>query len=62
MRLIKIKIIQKAFQIMEEVFRGLDEEYRLEKFSIPDGPNQVSKRGLKTSRIIVRGFLLRKNL
>ena len=48
---------------MEEVFRGLDEEeYRLEKFWIPDGPIQVSKRGLKTSRIIVRGFLLRKNL
>ena len=48
---------------MEEVFQGQEEEeYRLEKFSIPDGPSQVSKRGLKTSRIIVRGFLLRKNL
>ena len=48
---------------MEEVSQGQEEgEYRLEKFWIPDGPNQVSKWGLKTSRIIVRGFLLRKNL
>ena len=49
---------------MEEVFQGQeeDEEYRLEKFSILDGPNQVSNLGLNTSRIIVKGFLLRKNL
>mgnify|MGYP001211508752 CR=1 FL=1 len=37
--------------------KAMSEEYRLKKFVIPDGPNQVSKCGLKTSRIIVKGFL-----
>ena len=30
---------------MEEIFQGQEEveEYKLEKFLIPDGPNQVSR-------------------
>ena len=48
---------------MQEVFQGQEEEeYKLANASIPEGPNQVSNCGLKTSLITVKGLLLRKNL
>ena len=47
----------------QEIFRDQEEEeYRFENSLIPEEPNKLSKCGLKTSLIIVRGFLSRKNL
>jgi len=39
-----------------------EDEYIFENSLIPEGPSKLSKCGLKTSLIIVRGFLSRKNL
>ena len=39
-----------------------EEEYNFVNSLIPEGPSKVSKYGLNTSLIIVKGFLSRKNL
>ena len=39
-----------------------EEEYSFINSLIPEEPSKVSKCGLKTSLIIVKGFLSRKNL
>ncbi len=47
----------------QEIFLDQEEEeYRFSNFSIPEEPIKLSKCGLNTSLIIVRGFLSLKNL
>ena len=60
----EINQIKKVYQI-QEIFLDQEEEeeeYRFVNSLIPEEPSKLSKRGLKTSLIIVKGFLSRKNL
>ena len=51
------------FNQNQEIFLDQEEEeYSFVNSLIPEHPNKLSKYGLNTSLIIVRGFLLRKNL
>jgi len=53
----------KKFNQNQEIFLDQEEEeYRLANSLIPEEPSKLSKCGLKTSLIIVKGFLSRKNL
>ena len=51
------------FNQNQEIFPDQEEEeYSFVNSLIPEQPNKLSKCGLKTSLITVRGFLSRKNL
>ena len=51
------------FNQNQEIFLDQEEEeYRFANSLIPEEPSKLSKYGLKTSLIIVKGFLSRKNL
>ena len=51
------------FNQNQEIFLDQgEEEYRFPNSLIPEEPSKLSKCGLKTSLIIVSGFLSRKNL
>ena len=64
MRIILREINQSnKFNQNQEIFLDQEEEeYRFANSLIPEEPSKLSKCGLKTSLIIVRGFLSRKNL
>ena len=59
----KKRIIHQEINQNQEIYPDQEEEeYSFVNSLIPDEPNKSSKCGLKTSLIIVRGFLSRKNL
>ena len=55
-------LINKVNQNQEICLDQEEEEYSFVNSLIPEEPSKVSKCGLKTSLIIVKGFLSRKNL
>ena len=58
----EINQINKVNRNQEIFLDQEEEEYSFVNSLIPEEPNKVSKCGLKTSLMIVKGFLSRKNL
>ena len=59
---LEINQINVANQDQEIYLDQGEENYRFTNLLIPEEPSKVSKCGLNTSLIIVKGFLFRKNL